>query len=88
MLEYTAEDWLNVPKGARNGLKGGIKFLLDVEMFDFTYTGKEFAGFKIGFVDPRDKATIKQDGYFISSGKEKCSENHFNLTGQNCIGNI
>ena len=69
MSEYATKDWLDVPKGAQNGLMGGMKFLLDIELFDFTYTGKEFAGFKIGFIDPRDKAMMKQDGYFISSGE-------------------
>jgi len=73
MSAYTSEDWLTAPKGAQNGMLGGMKFLLDNELFDFSFTGKESAGFRIGFSDPRDKAMVKQDGYLISPGKKTFS---------------
>ena len=57
-----------MPKGSLNGLKGGLKILLDIEMFDYSFTGKQNSGFRIAFTDPRDKAMIKEDGYLISSG--------------------
>lgn len=67
--EYKGEDWLDVPKGSQNGLKGGLKIMLDIEMFDYSFTGKQNSGFRIAFADPRDKALIKEDGYLISPGK-------------------
>jgi hypothetical protein len=44
--------------------------LLDVEAFDYAYTGKESVGFRIGFSDIRDKPLIKQEGFLIQPGKE------------------
>jgi len=43
---------------------------LDIEQFDFLFTGRESAGVKVAFTDPREKAIMKQDGYFISPGKK------------------
>ncbi len=48
---------------------GGLKIMLDIEMFDISFTGKQNAGFRIAFTDPRDKAMIKEDGYLISPGQ-------------------
>ena len=67
--EYSMDDWLNIPKGAKNGESGGLSFLLDIEQFDYLFTGRESAGVKVAFTDPRDKAIMKQDGYLISPGK-------------------
>ena len=66
--EYTAAHWHSQPKGSHNGQIGGIKFLLDVESFDFSFSGKESLGFRVEFSDQRDKSMIKQDGYLISPG--------------------
>ncbi len=66
---YTAKHWHSLPKGAKNGKLGGIKFLLDVESFDFYYTGKDTQGFRIAFTDQRDTATVKQNGYVIPTGE-------------------
>ncbi len=43
--------------------------MLDIEMFDYSFAGKQNSGFRIAFADPRDKALIKEDGYLISPGK-------------------
>ena len=68
--EFTSEDWLTIPKGAKNGDIGGISVLMDIEQFDYSFTGKEYAGgIKIAFTDPRDRAMVNQDGYLISPGK-------------------
>ena len=69
--QYTADDWHSLPKGSQNGEKGGIKFIVDVESFDFTYSGKESFGFRVEFSDQRDKSMIKQDGYLISPGTKR-----------------
>ena len=66
--EYSDESWLVQPKGSQNGEIGGLEVLLDVEKFEFTYGGKDSQGFRIAFVDQRDKPMIIQDGYLISTG--------------------
>jgi len=68
---YTAKHWHSQPRGAYNGQFGGIKLLLDVDSFDFSYTGKESVGFRLVFSDVRDKPMLRQDGYLISPGKKK-----------------
>jgi hypothetical protein len=45
-----------------------LKFILDVESFDFTFSQRESFGFRIEFSDQRDKSMINQDGYLISPG--------------------
>ena len=54
--------------GSTNGENGGIRFLLDVETFEATYSGQDTFGFRIAFGDQRDKQIITQDGYLISTG--------------------
>jgi hypothetical protein len=55
-------------RGSQSGEIGGIKFLLDVEAFDYSYTGKESVGFRIAFSDTRDKPLVKQEGFLIPPG--------------------
>ena len=66
--EFTSEHWHMQPKGALNGQLGGIKLLLDVESFDFSYSGKESYGFRVVFSDVRDNPMVRQDAYLISPG--------------------
>ncbi len=65
---YTGKDYHLQPKGSKNGQNNGLQLVLDVESFDYTYSGKESMGFKIEFSDPRDMTIIKQGGYTISPG--------------------
>jgi hypothetical protein len=65
---FTGEDYHSQPKGSKNGQNNGLQLVLDVESFDYTYSGKESMGFKIEFSDPRDMSIIKQGGYSISPG--------------------
>ncbi len=66
--DYTTENWLTNIRGSQNGDNGGIKILLDVETFDFTFSNTDSHGFKIVFGDQRDIQIITQDGYSISTG--------------------
>ena len=66
--KFSGEEWHWQPKGSQNGKIGGLKFVLDVESFDFSFSGKESFGFKLEFSDQRDKSIISQDGYLISPG--------------------
>jgi hypothetical protein len=67
--EYTSAHWHLQPKGSKNGETGGLKLILDVESFDFTFSQRESFGFRVEFSDQRDKSMINQDGYLISPGK-------------------
>jgi hypothetical protein len=61
---------LKVKPGSHNGESGGIKILLDVETFDFTFSNTDSHGFRIVFGEQRDKQIITQDGYLLSTGKK------------------
>ena len=65
---YTGEEWHSLPKGSENGQIGGLKFVLDVERFDYGLDETESIGFNIAFSDQRDKPIMKEDGYSISTG--------------------
>ncbi len=66
--DYNVTHWHSQPRGSYNGQYGGIKLLLDVDSYDFSFTGKESAGFRLVFSDVRDKPMMRQDGYLISPG--------------------
>jgi len=66
---FTGKEYHLQAKGSKNGQNNGLEVVLDVESFDYTYSGKESMGFKIEFSDPRDMSIIKQGGYSISPGK-------------------
>jgi len=66
--DYKSEHLHSLPRGSQNGQIGGLKFLLDVESFDFSFSGKESLGFIAEYSDHRDKSMINKDGYFISPG--------------------
>ena len=59
--------WLDLPKGILIGPDGGLKLLLDAEIFDSTYAS--FDGFTVAFVDQRDTPVIAQDGFLVMPGK-------------------
>jgi hypothetical protein len=66
--DYTGEDYLTVPKGARNGIRGGVQLILDVESFDYAYVKRGATGFRLSLTDPRDKPLMNQDSIYISPG--------------------
>ena len=68
--DYTGEQYLSQPKGSQSGWMGGIEFLLDLESYDYAYTGKDSVGFRFLFIDQRDQPMIGQDGYLIPPGKK------------------
>ena len=57
-----------MPKGSTNGLRGGIKVILDAEVFDSAYSGRGSSGFRIALTDPRDKPIMNQNSIFIAPG--------------------
>ena len=70
--DYYTKNWQIEKKGSTNGENGGLQFLLDVETFDFSYSGTDSHGFRIAFGNQRDKPIITQEGYLISTGKFFC----------------
>ena len=66
---YTGPDFINIPRGGtRNGIRHGLKLILDVESFDFTFFELGVAGFIAEVADARDKAFINQNGFNIATG--------------------
>ena len=74
--KYTGDDWHSLPKGSRNGRIGGVKFVLDLESFDYYFDGRVTSGFRIEFSDQRDTPLIKNAGYSISPGIIKQKKNY------------
>ena len=36
-LFFSPEDYSSIPKGAKNGIMGGMEFILDAEAFDYAF---------------------------------------------------
>ena len=67
---YTGEDFISIPKGVtRNGIKNGLKVILDVENYDYAYFPRGAKGFRAVVGDARDKAVINQNGFYIAAGR-------------------
>ena len=65
---YTGEMYHSIPKGTRNGIKNGLKIILDVENYDYAYFPRGAKGFRAVVGDSRDKAVINQNGFYIAAG--------------------
>ena len=69
-MEYTWDHFHSIPYGAKNGIRRGMKLILDVESYDYAYHPRGSSGFKVALKDARDKAVISQDGFYIAPGKD------------------
>ena len=66
---YTGAEYHAIPKGiTRNGIKNGLKVILDVENYDYAYFPRGAKGFRAVVGDSRDKAVINQNGFYIAAG--------------------
>ena len=74
---FSGNDYLSVPKGSTNGLRGGLKVILDAEVFDSAYSARGSSGFRIALTDPRDKPIMNQNSIFIAPGKMIVSKETF-----------
>ncbi len=54
--------------GVRNGIKEGLQLMLDAEVFDYAYFFRYSSGFMVALADNRDKAIIKQKGFYVRPG--------------------
>ncbi len=66
---YSVEDFLSIQRGVKNGLKYGLKVLLDLESFDYAYYPRESQGFMVALSNAEDQPVISQDGFYISPGQ-------------------
>ena len=66
--EYRAKDFLSTFHGAKNGLKHGLKIILDLESFDYAYFQRESQGLLVALTDSADQPIINQDGFYIAPG--------------------
>merc|ERR1712106_646066 len=56
--------------GARNGIKNGISFLIDVETYEYAFFPRSAKGFTIALSDSRDRPVVSQQGFYIQPGTE------------------
>ena len=61
-FSYLAEDYMDIQPGARNGVKNGITFLIDVEDFEYSFFPRSGKGFSIALADSRDRPIVRQQG--------------------------
>jgi hypothetical protein len=65
---YTGEDYLAIPKGSSNGVLNGIKMILDVEQFEYSFIDRGAVGFRLSMSDPRDHASLFHDSAILAPG--------------------
>ena len=58
---------MNVKSGARNGVKNGLQFLIDVEKFEYAYFPRGGKGFMLALGDMRDRPVVSQQGKKLCS---------------------
>jgi len=66
----TGDDYLSIPKGSSNGVMNGIKMILDVEQFEYTFVDRGAVGFRLSMSDPRDHASLFYDSAILAPGTE------------------
>ena len=82
-LIFWGQDYLSVPTGSTNGIRGGVILTLDTEAFDYAYNARASSGFRIALVDPRDKPIMNQNSILISPGLSLSrSQRHYFLIGK------
>ena len=66
--QYSSKHYHSIPYGAKNGVKRGMKLIIDVESYDYAYYPRGSKGVKVALKDARDKAVISQDGFYVAPG--------------------
>ena len=67
MLNFTANDFLSIEPHAKNGMENGLRLLVDVESFEYSYFPRGSEGFNIALADSRDRAVVRQQGRLNNS---------------------
>ena len=68
---FLAEDFLSIEPNSRNGMENGLRLLVDVETFEYSYFPRGSEGFNIALADSRDRAIVRQQG---ADFRSKCSD--------------
>ena len=68
-FSYLAKDFMDIHPGARNGVKNGITFLIDVEDFEYSFFPRSGKGFSVALADARDRPIVRQQGKQTKSFK-------------------
>ena len=53
---------MNLKPGARNGVKNGLTFLIDVETYEYSFFPRSGEGFSVALSDSRDRPVVRQQG--------------------------
>ena len=53
---------MNLKPGARNGVRNGLTFLIDVEAFEYSFFPRSGKGFTVALSDSRDRPVVRQQG--------------------------
>ena len=64
-LEYcllAAEDFLSIQPNSKTGMENGLRLLVDVETFEYSYYPRGSEGFNVALADSRDRAVVRQQG--------------------------
>ena len=56
------EEFMNLKPGARNGVKNGLTFLIDVETYEYSFFPRSGKGFSVALSDSRDRPVVRQQG--------------------------
>ncbi len=82
-FNYTGDQWRSTLKDSQNGYEGGIRFVLDVESFEYSFIKQRLSeGIKVAFSLPEDKQSLNLDGYLVSPGKSNLYNSHFKILTQ------
>ena len=75
----TGEDYLKIPVGAKNGMKGGFQMILDVESYDYAFCTGGATGFRMSMADPRDKPLMLWDSFNIAPGNKSFGDDIYKI---------
>merc|ERR1711911_76800 len=64
----SVESFMNLQKGALNGINNGLSFLLDAETFDYGDGSSTGVGFKIAVVHPMDIGVMESMAINVDIG--------------------
>ena len=59
---------MNLKPGARNGVKNGLTFLIDVETYEYSFFPRSGEGFSVALSDSRDRPVVRQQGKIGKTG--------------------
>merc|ERR1719483_478817 len=68
--QYTAEDFHSIQPNSKAGMENGLRLLVDVETFEYSFFPRGSEGLNIALANSRDRAVVTQQGFYIKPGTE------------------